>query len=360
MIFPVHRDREAILMDWKYHKFPSILAIIAAMNELTGFFLSAVFGFVPMFLLAAIIYWLDRYEKEPKALLGGVFSWGAIVAVIGALVLQILLGQGVLMLTGSEALEEMAGSSLFAPVTEEVLKGLAVLLVFLLARNEFDSILDGIVYASVTALGFAATEDVLYYFSSYVEEGISGLLLLVFLRFVIFGWQHAFFTSFIGIGLAVARHSKNVLVQVGAPLLGLSIAIFTHSLHNSLLTFLSGAVGLVAAVFVAWTGWIFMFLFIVWLIYREKQWLGEYLREEVDRQTITQQQYALACSMFGQSRARLAAMGRGSFRSTVRFFQLCAELAHKKRQMATMGDENGNAAIIENLRSELGKMSASL
>ena len=142
-----------------------------------GFGLSLLFGFLPMFFLAAIIYWLDRYEKEPKLLLGGVFAWGAIVAVVGALILQIILGEGVLMLTGSSQIEDVVSSSLFAPVTEEALKGLAVLLVFLFFRREFDSILDGIVYAAVVALGFAATEDVLYYFSAYNDQGLGGLLI---------------------------------------------------------------------------------------------------------------------------------------------------------------------------------------
>jgi protease PrsW len=327
------------------------------MGTLTGFSLSVLFGFLPMFFLAAVIYWLDRYEKEPKRLLGGVFSWGAIVAVIGALVLQIMLGQGVLMLTGSAALEEIAGSSLFAPVTEEILKGLAVLLVFLFFRHEFDSILDGIVYASITALGFAATEDVLYYFSAYMEEGLGGLMVLVLLRFVIFGWQHAFFTSFTGIGLAIARLNHNPLIKIGAPLAGLSIAIFIHSLHNSLLTFLHGMVGLAAAIFVAWTGWLFLFLFIVWLIYREKTWLEEYLREEVALNVITPEQYRAACSPLGQSRARMAAIKKGSFRTTVHFFQLCAELSHKKRQLATMGEESGNSGFIQSLREELKRVS---
>lgn len=310
-----------------------------------------------MFFLAGIMYWLDRYEKEPKRLLGGVFGWGAIVAVVGALILQILLGQGVLILTGSEALEEIAGSSLFAPVTEEILKGLAVLLVFLFFHHEFDSVLDGIVYASITALGFAATEDVLYYFSSFTEEGVGGLLALVFLRLVIFGWQHAFFTSFTGIGLAVARMNHNPLIKVGAPLLGLGVAVFTHSLHNSLLTFLNNMIGLVAAAFVAWTGWLFMFLFIVWLIYREKTWLRQYLDEEVRRETITLAQYQSACSPFGQSKARMHAMSKGNFRQTVRFFQLCAELAHKKRQLEVMGEEAGNSHHVERLRGELAKIS---
>lgn len=327
---------------------------------MVGFVLSLLLGFVPMFFLAAIIYWLDRYEKEPKLLLGGVFSWGAIVAVIGALILQIFLGESVLALTGSAALEEIVSSSLFAPVTEELLKGMAVLLVFLFFRHEFDSTLDGIVYAAVVALGFAATEDVLYYYSAYLESGTGGLLMLFFLRFVVFGWQHAFFTAFTGIGLAVARMTHNPLLKVSAPLAGLSVAISVHSLHNSLLTFLEGLAGLAAATFVAWTGWLFMFIFIIWLIYREKTWLREYLQDEVELKTITPEQYRKVCSFMGYSQARLAALTRGRYRDTARFYQLCAELSHKKRQLATMGEETGNTGFIEALRAELIKISSSV
>ncbi len=327
------------------------------MSGVIGFILSVVLGFVPMLFLAGIIYWLDRYEKEPKVLLGGVFSWGAIVAVIGALVLQIILGQSILFLTGSKMLEEVAGSSLFAPVTEEILKGMAVLLVFLFFRNEFDSILDGIVYASVAALGFAATEDVLYYFSAYMSEGLGGMAMLVFLRLVIFGWQHAFFTSFTGIGLAVARLNRNPLLKVVAPLAGLFVAVFTHSLHNTLLTFLSGVAGLSVAALVAWSGWLVMFGFILYLIYREKTWMAHYLREEVDLNVISPAQYQAAASMFGQTRARFAALPGGRYRITSRFFQLCGELSHKKRQLATLGDETGNSQTIEALRLELSKIS---
>jgi protease PrsW len=330
------------------------------MAGLIGFFLSIICGFGPMLFLAGLIYWLDRYEKEPKLLLGGVFGWGAIVAVIGALVLQIVLGESVLMLTGSKVIEEITGASLFAPVTEEILKGLAVLLVFLFFRHEFDSVLDGIVYASVAALGFAATEDVLYYFSAYTESGLGGMAALVFLRFVIFGWQHAFFTSFTGIGLAVARLNRSALIKIGAPLIGLSLAMFSHSLHNSVLTFLSGFAGLTVAALVAWTGWLVMFVFIMYLIYREKTWLAEYLREEVGLQIITAAQYRSASSFFGQTSARFGAVGSGKYRATARFYQLCGELAHKKRQLATLGEEGENSQWIEKLRAELVRISANI
>lgn len=330
------------------------------MASLIGFILAVLLGFVPMLLLAGIIYWLDRYEKEPRVLLGGVFSWGAIVAVIGALVLQIILGQSVLVLTGSHELESAAGAALFAPVTEEILKGLAVFLVFWLVSNEFDSILDGIVYASITALGFAATENTLYYFSAYLENGLGAMAALVFLRFVIFGWQHAFFTSFTGIGLAVARLNKNPMVKTASVLGGLSLAILAHALHNSLLTFFSASVGLPLAAIVAWTGWLLMFAFILGLIWREKTWLAQYLREEVDLNIITPTQYQSACSMFGQSRARMAALATGRLRATNRFYQLCGELSHKKRQLASFGEETGNTRWIETLRAEIHHMSSSI
>ena len=41
-------------------------------------------GFVPMFFFAALVYWLDRYEKEPKILLGATFFWGVVIAAGGA------------------------------------------------------------------------------------------------------------------------------------------------------------------------------------------------------------------------------------------------------------------------------------
>lgn len=327
---------------------------------LSGFLLSAICGFVPMFFLAGIIYWLDRYEKEPKALLGGVFSWGAIVAVIGALILQILLEESVLMLTGSEVIGSVMGGSLFAPVTEEILKGLAVLLIFLFVRDEFDSVLDGIVYASIAALGFAATEDVLYYFSAFSEGGLGAMMALVFLRFVIFGWQHAFFTSFFGIGLALARLNHNPLIKIGAPVVGLGLSIVTHSLHNTLLTFIHGLLGVAITALLFWFGWLIMFAFILYLIYREKAWLTEYLREEVSLMTITAAQYQVACSVFGQNQARLASLFKGRYRATDRFFQLCGELSHKKRQLAKLGEERGNSRAIENLRTELSKISSSV
>src|SRR3989304_2770005 len=120
---------------------------------------SLIFGFAPMFLFAAFVYWLDRYEKEPHILLGATFFWGAAIAAGGAFLINTIFGIGIYLFTGSEAASEIGTASIIAPIVEEFLKGLAVAIVFFMFRKEFDSILDGIIYGGIAALGFAATEN---------------------------------------------------------------------------------------------------------------------------------------------------------------------------------------------------------
>jgi hypothetical protein len=154
--------------------------------------------------------------------------------------------------------------------------------------------------------------------------------------------------------------SRAPALQVAAPLAGLGLAIFFHALFNTLVTFISGLAGLAAAAMLFWTGWLLMFALIVYLIYREKRWLTEHLQEEVERRTITPDQYKTACSLFGQSLAGFSALFKGRYRATRRFYQLCGELSHKKRQLAGMGDETGNSRLVEALRAELAAVSAGL
>lgn len=323
-----------------------------------GFLLSVFFGFVPMLAYAWFMYWLDRYEKEPIVLLGVVFTWGAVIAAGGAFCVNTVLGMGVFLVTSSEGVTELATGSLIAPLVEEGLKGIAVLLVFLFFRREFDSVLDGIVYAAIVALGFAATENTFYIFTyGYNEEGFSGLAFMVFVRVILVGWQHPFYTAFTGIGLALARSSPRFLVKVLAPAAGLGIAIFAHSLHNTLASVLQGPEGIAVGTSIDWFGWALMGLVILAAIQREGRWMRELLHEEVELGALTPGQYAIACSAWQQSLTRTRALFAGRYGQTRRFYQVCAELAHKKRQWKTLGDENGNTAIIEQLRSELSRLS---
>ena len=313
-------------------------------------------GFVPMFMFAAFVNWLDRYEKEPKLLLGAAFLWGVVIAGGGAYILNTAFGIGIYAITGSEGAAEAGTTSIIAPIIEEGLKGLAVLVVFLLFRNEFDSVLDGIVYAAVTAMGFAAIENVLYiYRNGYLESGWEGFWVLAFIRVVLVGWMHPFFTAFTGIGLAIARMTRNVWVKFVAVATGYAIAVVAHAFHNTFSGLIGGVQGLLAGTFVDYLGYAVMFIFIIWMIVYERNILKKNLREELASGMISPKQYATATSFF-QTNAHFSALTSGTFRSTSRFYQVCGELAHKKEQLAKLGDENGNAKIIEKLRAELTQL----
>ena len=86
-----------------------------------AFLVAVFFGFVPMFLFAAFVNWLDRYEKEPKILLGAAFVWGMVIAAGGAFVLNTAFGVGLYAVTGSEGVAEFGTTSIVAPIIEELL-----------------------------------------------------------------------------------------------------------------------------------------------------------------------------------------------------------------------------------------------
>jgi RsiW-degrading membrane proteinase PrsW (M82 family) len=319
-----------------------------------GLILSIIFGLLPSLVFAAFVYWLDRFEKEPKSLLLAVFTWGAIVAAGLAFTINSMVGSSIYIATGSRDATQLTTGSLVAPIVEESLKGVAVLFVALAFRHLFDSVLDGLVYAGIAALGFAATENIYYIYNyGFVDHGLRGVLDLFFVRVVLVGWQHPFFTAFTGIGLALARMTRSLPVKIIAPIAGWSSAVLTHSLHNTLSTMLPTPSNSIFASLVDWIGWILMGVFILITLVREQHWVSQALRDEITYGVITPAQYSVATSPWKQSLARLVALGQKRFHETNRFYQLCGVLANKKRLYLSVGDEDGNLTRIQSLRSEL-------
>ena len=115
---------------------------------------------VPTFL------WVDRLEGEPARLLWFAVLWGALISTLGALLLS---ATGMQFVAGLHEDPLVVGAVVVAPVTEELLKGLGVALIFWRARREFDGVVDGIVYAGLVAAGFAFVENILYLGTAYAE-----------------------------------------------------------------------------------------------------------------------------------------------------------------------------------------------
>jgi len=254
-------------------------------------------AFVPAFMMAAFIYWLDRYEKEPLIVLGAAFFWGAVVAAGGAYIFNTVFGIGIYALTGSGDVADQATASLVAPFVEEGLKGGALLVIFMAFRKEFDSVLDGIIYAAITGLGFAATENVQYLYEyGYVEGGWDGFWQLVLIRDFVVAWQHPFYTAFTGIGLAFARLHKGLIVKLAAAAIGYAFAVVTHAFHNSFSSLVGGLEGFALGSLIDWFGWFLMAAFIVFMIGRERGLLARQLKDEIADGVLSPAQYARALS----------------------------------------------------------------
>ncbi len=329
------------------------------MNLFVGVLLAILFGIVPMAILAALLTLFDRYEREPPLLMLGVFLWGFFISAGVAIIFNTLFGISLFAVIGDPALAEIGTAVLSAPIVEESVKGLAVLIVFIYFRNEFDSLLDGVLYGSLVGFGFAAAENINYIFNGFVTAGTEGLVLLIIVRVVMIPFLHATLTAMTGIGLAIGR-LNNGFWRYAGPVLGYLTAIFLHFTHNLLA---STGISLICLLGSAldWLGFVGMFVFILVLVWREGKIMREQLLEEVTLGHLSDEQYRLTCSLAGQMARRWAALAGGKWRQTAEMFDVCGELAFKKYQLARLGPAREQEAQgkIDRLRAQLVALGAS-
>jgi RsiW-degrading membrane proteinase PrsW (M82 family) len=329
-------------------------------NSLTAdniFFYSLAAAIIPVLLYIGLIYWVDRYEKEPWWLLSAAFVWGALPAALLALIFNFLFSLPFYALF-SEGAAEFTSAGFLAPVIEESVKALALLIILIFRRHELDSPLDGIIYGAMVGMGFAMVENVLYYLAAFSEDGGAGWNMVVLIRGVVFGLNHALYTALTGLGIAVARTDRRPLVRFGAPLLGLGAAILLHALHNVSM-FGGTAAAFVFGLTFGWGGVLITLVIIGLALYQERRWLRHYLADEVELGTLTAAEYEIISSAARRNRHRWRLLlndGLGAYQRSGRRFQQCSELAYRKRHQAHFNDPAGPAAIADLRRSiqELG------
>ena len=198
---------------------------------LIGLLIALLASVLPALVWVLFFYWADRYEREPGWLVLVTFIWGAIPAIIVSLIAEIAVGAPFVQVPGSLT-ENLVTGSIVAPIVEELAKGMALLGIFYWRRQEFDGVLDGLVYGALVGFGFAMTENFLYFVGALSEGGIGAMSVLIFLRAILFGLNHAFYTGLFGIGLGLARNQTNPGTRATLAVTGLIVAILAHALHN--------------------------------------------------------------------------------------------------------------------------------
>ncbi|MEO0181837.1 MAG: PrsW family intramembrane metalloprotease [candidate division WOR-3 bacterium] len=313
-----------------------------------GFVLSVVLGIILTLLYWLIIWWLDRFEKEPIWLLALLFLWGAVAVPVLAVVFE-LVAEGVTGLVISGTPLEFASVSVIAPVVEEFFKGIGILAI--VGFRDFDDPLDGLVYGATVGLGFALTENLLYFFGNFV--GGVPVFIVFLMRSIVFGLNHALFTGAFGLFLGLAKVSRNIALRIIWPLFGFALALFMHAGHNALVSFFE-VYGLVASASLhALTVLVFIVCAFIILSY-ERRWITQYLWEEVQGGLITDEDYKRACSWSCLTKEAhiLFTRGWGDYIRAKNRRHLLAELALKKKGFQRTGNP-GYMKDIEQIRANL-------
>jgi RsiW-degrading membrane proteinase PrsW (M82 family) len=185
---------------------------------------------------------MDRNHKEPWRLVLVAAAWGAIVATS-----LVVWGETIWEQSAQHALVPGPGLdtslAFMAGILEELAKGTAVLLLFLIMRDEFDDVVDGIVYGAAVGLGFNFLESISYMtnlYSIFQAEGFGAAAAAIqwYGRQVLglfFG--HATYTAFIGAGVGIARQLPGLRQKVMAIVAGFIIAIAGHFSWDAWATF---------------------------------------------------------------------------------------------------------------------------
>ncbi|NLG21193.1 MAG: PrsW family intramembrane metalloprotease [Actinomycetales bacterium] len=179
-------------------------------------------------IVVPVLLWVDRLEAEPARIMWFAFLWGALVSTAGALILNDI---GMAFFAGLHLDPVFTGAVFVAPLVEEALKCLGVLVIFVVARREFNGVVDGIVYAGMVAVGFAFIENIIYLGGAYNEFGTPGLLGIFVMRVLVSPFAHPMFTICFGIALGMITHRRQWKFAF-IPVLGFVAAVFLHFLWN--------------------------------------------------------------------------------------------------------------------------------
>lgn len=292
-----------------------------------GFHVTMLLAFLPVPVYVMLVLWLDRIEREPWYLLLAAFLHGATFATCFG---------GLVNATFARLFGEAAAITLSAPVFEELFKGLFLLGFFLLRRDEFDGVLDGVIYASMVGLGFACVENLEYY-GRALKEGVGSAGVVWVVRGVFSPFAHPLFTSMTGIGFGLALKMKNPGLRVLLPLVGYAVAVVLHMAWNgsAMVGGFGGFAGAYLLIFVP--TFVGLILLALYSINRETQIIRDHLLHELAAGRLSNADYQSVGTLPARRADLLAAQrfgGKALRKLRQRFHQEISDLAFYRYRVA--------------------------
>ncbi len=174
----------------------------------------------PVMIIICYIYAKDKFEKEPWSLLFKNFLLGASISVVLTLGITYVSSNLLPELTQNRLLFAFIQAFVMVALVEEFSKYFIVR-IYAQKHAEFNEPFDGIVYAVMVSMGFAATENILYVFQYGVNTGIVRAFTAV--------PAHATFGILMGYFMGIAKFSNHKRLF---NLLGLFLAVLFHGAYD--------------------------------------------------------------------------------------------------------------------------------
>lgn len=163
-------------------------------------------AFVPSLIYLIWIRNTERHAREPYPRLLLIFSLGATISVVLAVMIEAVMITLLRMnfervtdiLGHNPSLESFLLAVVIAPFAEELTKTFGVLK----NRRLISELEDGIVFGAAAGLGFAATENLMYEGSAFLSGGAQAFIATAVIRSLSSALLHASSTSVVGLGIA--------------------------------------------------------------------------------------------------------------------------------------------------------------
>lgn len=318
---------------------------------------------VVLFGVYGALFWgftqhIDRYSRQPVGIVVAAFGWGAFAAtwVLAAEANTAALGLFAKVFGQSWSLAWGAG--LVAPVTEEIAKGLGLLLLIALAPRLIRTAFDGFIVGAFLGLGFQIAEDVVYALNSagsqFGANQVAAAMGTVWLRMAVGVAAHILYSAVFCAGLVYLLGRPAEPRRVGRGLVLMATAMLLHGVWNSLAALAGGRVVQLVA---TWVVVIVVALAIAVRVFRmtvprERAFLGDVLGPEVAIGTITPEELIAVC---GDHKVRRAFRRMGADRRDRRrrghTLEAVADVADA---LATSGGRDTPA--VEFARTEVGRI----
>ena len=347
--------------------------LVASVPDPVALALSVGAAVVPAALYAFLVVQLDRYEAEPRRLILASFGWGAVGAILFSVIAGLVF-QALIITAVTEDGSAFLSAAIGAPLIEETFKGIALVAILLLFRHELDNVLDGLVYGALIGLGFAMTENVLYFGKEYLDNGVEGLGRLFVARAVLDGFGHAAYTATTGAAIGWARQQyRQGAWRFVVPVVGWGLAVLQHFLWNAGIFVIAGLQGegasvlsvvLIEAPLFILPAVIVLFLIARTASRRELRIIREQLADEVEAGVLTPAEYQILSDDGLRRRSLRDAAphgGRALRDRQRRFFHVAAELAFRKYHLSR-GEQlkPGQQAPEDAYREELAALRSDL